>query len=280
MISPREAAPADGALPRPHRVASRRRETRDTWTLGLEPVGGAPLGGAPGQFTMLYAFGVGEAPISISGDPAGPLLHTVRAVGPVTRAICAARPGAVLGARGPFGNGWPVEAAAGADVVVVAGGLGLAPLRPAVRRLIARRADYGDVTILYGTRTPADLLYRRELERWRGRSDLRVEVTVDAAGAGWHGKVGVVAKLLSGLRLDPAETVALVCGPEIMMRFTAEALLARGVPDARVHVSLERNMQCALGHCGHCLLGPTMICRDGPVYPYAQAAPLMAVREL
>jgi NAD(P)H-flavin reductase len=188
--------------------------------------------------------------------------------------------GAVLGVRGPFGNAWPVDEASGADVVVVAGGIGLAPLRGALHEILRRRGEYGDVTLLYGSRTPADLLYRSELQRLRGRFDLHVDVTVDAAEAGWHGKVGVVPKLIGGAQFDPAATVALVCGPEIMMHFAAGALLERGVAADRIYLSMERNMQCGLGHCGHCQLGPTLICRDGPVYRYEELAPLMAVREL
>jgi NAD(P)H-flavin reductase len=266
--------------PLPFRVTDRRRELRDTWTLELEPVAGDRLVPAPGQFTMLYAFGIGEVPISVSGDPGGPLVHTVRAVGAVTQAICAAQPGAVLGVRGPFGNAWPVEAAAGADVVLVAGGIGLAPLRPAVLHILGRRGEYGDVALLYGSRTPADLLYRNELQRLRGRFDLQVDVTVDSAEESWRGKVGVVPKLVGTARFDPASTVAFVCGPEIMMHFTVRALVERGVPPDRIYLSMERNMRCGLGHCGHCQLGSTLICRDGPVYRHDELEQLMAVHEL
>jgi NAD(P)H-flavin reductase len=266
--------------PLPFRVTRRRRELRDTWTLELEPVSGDRIAPGPGQFTMLYSFGVGEVPISVSGGAGGPLVHTVRAVGAVTEAICAARPGAVLGVRGPFGNTWPVESAAGSDIVIVAGGIGLAPLRPALRAVLDRRGAYGEVALLYGSRTPSDLLYRTELQRLRGRFDLQVDVTVDTADRGWQGKVGVVPKLVDTARFDPASTVAFVCGPEIMMRFTARALLERGVPADRIHLSMERNMRCGLGHCGHCQLGSTLICRDGPVYRYDEIEPLMAVREL
>jgi len=266
--------------PRPFRVVRRRRETSDTWTLELEPVAGPPLDVGPGQFTMLYAFGIGEVPISVSGEAGGPLIHTVRAVGAVSRAICAARPGTVLGVRGPFGNTWPVAAASGSDVVIVAGGIGLAPLRPAVYHLLAHRESYGEVAVLYGSRTPRDLLYTRELERWRGRFDLQVDVTVDRALEGWRGKVGVVPKLIAGARFDADAAVALVCGPEIMMRFAGEALLEHGVPAKRIHVSMERDMKCGLGYCGHCQLGTTLICRDGPVYRWDEIRPLIEVREL
>ena len=267
------------AVPEPFRVVRRVRETRDTWTLELEPLQGERVLPAPGQFTMLYAFGNGEVPISVSAT-SGPLVHTVRAVGAVTSAICASRIGAVLGVRGPFGNTWPVEEAVGRDIVVVAGGIGLAPLRPAIHEALQRRDLFGEVVVAYGARTPGDLLYRRELERWRSRFDAQIEVTVDSAGGDWRGRVGVVPKLVAGARFDPDEAVAFVCGPEVMMHFTARALLDRGLPSERIYLSMERNMRCGLGHCGHCQLGPTLICRDGPVYRYDELARLMAVREL
>lgn len=277
--------------PRPFRVTRRRQETRDTWTLELEPLSGAPIGAEPGQFTMVYAFGVGEVPLSVAGCPGpaggdgpagddGPLVHTVRAVGAVTEAICAARPGDVLGVRGPFGRGWPLSAAAGSDVVVVAGGLGLAPLRPLIRRILRRRDDYGEVAVLVGSRTPADLLHRRELAGWQERADLQALVTVDGGEPGWRGRVGLVTALLRDVRFDPARAVAFTCGPEIMMRLTARALVDVGVPADRVHLSVERNMHCGLGHCGRCQLGPLILCLDGPVHGYDRLGPLLAVREL
>lgn len=272
--------PARPLTPRMLPVLAARRETQDTVTLDLDP--GAGFAFEPGQFMMVYVFGAGEAAISISGDPADGtrLVHTVRALGPVTQAICASHPGDALGVRGPFGRPWPVAAAEGADVVIVAGGIGLAPLRPALLHVLAARERYGTVTLLYGGRAPDQLLYRAELEAWRARGDLDVAVIVDVAGPDWPGRVGVVPGLIARARLDPAKSVAMVCGPEIMIRASASALLDRGVPAERIHVSLERNMQCGFGHCGHCQLGPTLICRDGPVYPYAEIAPWMRVRAL
>lgn len=266
--------------PSPYRVRFRRRETHDTWTLRLEPVSGEPLRPSPGQFTMVYAFGVGEVPISFSGDPRGPLVHTVRAVGPVTTAICAARRGSVLGVRGPFGNTWPVAAAAGRDVVIVAGGIGLPPLRPALHELLHHRADFGEVALLYGARTPDDLVFRAELARWAARDDLQLDVTVDTAESGWTGKVGVVPKLVASARFDPGAATAFIVGPEVMMCFSARALLERGVSRDQIYISMERNMQCGMGHCGHCQLGPTLICRDGPVYRYDLIEDWLEVREL
>jgi NAD(P)H-flavin reductase len=274
--------PAGAFATRPFRVLRKQRETADSWTLELEPLDGEPLAIQPGQFTMLYAFGVGEVPISTSGDTAkpGPLVHTVRAVGAVTRAICASRPGDVLGVRGPFGNTWPLEQAEGADVVVVAGGVGLPPLRPAIYHVLANRARYGSVAVLYGGRSPADLVFRKQLERWRSRLDVTVDVTVDAAGPEWRGKVGLVTRLIPPAPFDPSSAIALVVGPEVMMHFAALALLERGVDPDSIYVSLERTMRCGVGLCGHCQLGPTLVCRDGPVYRYTDVAPLLEVREL
>ncbi len=280
MTAAAETPTRAGAMtPRPFRVVRRHRETHDTWTLELEPVDGELLEALPGQFTMLYAFGVGEVPISISGRSGGALVHTVRAVGAVSEAICATRPGQMLGVRGPFGNAWPLEEAVGNDLVIVAGGIGLAPLRGAVYAAIDRRRELGEVAVLYGSRTPADLLFTRELDRWR-RDGLQVDVTVDAAGTEWRGKVGVAAKLLGSARFDPDSAICFLCGPEVMMHYTGLALIEHGVPAGQIHVSMERNMRCAVGHCGHCQLGPTLICRDGPVYTFDVAERLTAVREL
>lgn len=273
------AEPLPVAAPAPFRIGERLRETSDTWTLELEPLAGAPLDVLPGQFTMLYAFGIGEVPISVSGDPAGPLVHTIRAVGAVTTAICDAGRDGIVGVRGPFGNAWPLEVATGGDVLVIAGGIGLAPLRPVVYEVLRRPESYRKLTILYGSRTPHDLLYRDELESWRSRG-AEVDVTVDAADSEWHGKVGVVPKLIADARLDPDRATAFVCGPEIMMDFAAAALLDAGIGPRRIFLSMERNMRCGVGHCGHCQLGPTLICRDGPVYRHDELESLLAVREL
>lgn len=266
--------------PRSFRVAARRQDTADTWTLTLEPVSGEGPAVAPGQFMMVYAFGVGEVPISVSDVPGRParVVLTVRAAGAVTTAVCDAEPGSVLGLRGPFGNAWPVDDAAGGDLVVVAGGLGLAPLRPLVLRTLESRDSFEAITVLYGARTPADLLYSEQLDRWREAID--VDVTVDSAGGDWNGQVGVVPKLVARASFRPEQARAFVCGPEIMMHFTIEALRNRGLPPERIHLSLERHMDCGIGLCGHCQLGPTLVCRDGPVYSFAQLAPWLQVREL
>jgi NAD(P)H-flavin reductase len=268
------------APPRPYRVGAKRRETHDTWTLELEPEHEPGPRFEPGQFVMLYAFGAGEAPVSISGGEDDRLLQTVRAVGHVTRALCAAEPGDLVGVRGPFGTGWPVEAARGHDVVFVAGGLGLPPLRPAILRLLAERDRYGRVSVLYGGRAPGELLFTDELEDWRTSHDVAVEVTVDAPAGGWNGRVGVVPRLVRDAAFEPADTVAMACGPEVMMRFTATALRDRGVAAAAIWLSLERSMHCGVGHCGHCQLGPLFMCKDGPVVRHDVVEPLLRVREL
>jgi NAD(P)H-flavin reductase len=269
-------------VPLPYRVRRNLRETNDVRTLTLEPVGRALAPFTPGQFNMVYAFGVGEVPISMSGGlPGRPVLvHTVRDVGLVSRAIVGARAGDVVGLRGPFGCGWPLAEAEGKDVVVLAGGVGMAPLRPVIVQLLAERERYGKVSLLYGGRTPEALLYRRQLERWRSRFDIEVEVTVDAAGEGWRGNVGVVTGLLGRAPFDPANTIAMCCGPEVMMRFSVAGLLERGVPSESIHLSMERNMKCAIGFCGHCQFGPEFICKDGPVFPYSRLERLLKVREL
>ena len=230
---------------------------------------------------MVYAFGAGEVPISISGDPARPdrLVHTIRVAGATTRAICAVKRGGVLGVRGPYGTAWPVERAEGGDLVIAAGGIGLAPLRPALYAALVRRNAYRRVVLLYGGRSPLELLYRAELERWRARG-IDVHVTVDRADEGWRGPVGVVTTLIDRAGFDPVTTTALVCGPEVMMRFTAAGFVAAGVPAARIHLSMERNMKCALGQCGRCQFGPVFVCGDGPVFSYAAIEPLLAVPEL
>lgn len=278
------ALPTAGPMsPEPLRVRSLRRETDDTFTVSLdvsERSGGFPF--LPGQFNMLYAFGVGEVPISICGDPGRPgeLLHTVRAVGAVTEALRRVGRGGRMGVRGPYGRPWPLEEARGLDVVLVAGGLGLAPLRPVILHLLRHRAAYGQVSVLVGARMPESLLYRRELARWQEDSRLKVLVTVDRAGPDWRGQVGVVPALLRDVAVEPSRTVALVCGPEVMMRFTVRELERQGVPGARIHLSLERNMKCAVGFCGHCQLVPFFVCKDGPVLPYERLRPFINLREV
>ncbi|MGO9174002.1 MAG: FAD/NAD(P)-binding protein [Rhodomicrobium sp.] len=272
----------DAFVPQLYRAGQVIRELHDTVTLEFAPLSGPRPAFEPGQFNMLTVFGVGEAAISISGDPSEEtaFVHTVREVGAVSRAIAKLEAGAVAGLRGPYGKGWPVAAAEGSDVVIVAGGLGLAPLRPAVYRILANRSRYGRVSILFGSRNPADLLYRHELEQWRQRLDVEIAVTVDHADASWRGNVGVVPSLIRRAAFDPHDTVAMVCGPEVMMRYTARGLLDAGVAGERIYFSMERNMKCAIGLCGHCQFGPDFICKDGPVLRYDKIAGIFAVREI
>lgn len=263
-------------IPVPYRVAERRPETADTTTLTLEPTGPPIAPPAPGQFTMLWVFGVGEAPISLAGLDGDRLHHTVRAVGPVSRALAEAPVGTPIGVRGPFGRGWPDPDPDG-DVLVVAGGLGLAPLRPLIEQLAADGSGAGDRTVLIGARRPDELLYPDDRGRWSATAGLTVRATVDLADERWRGPVGLVTDLLDdGPTLGP-DTTAYVCGPEIMMTFVARRLVTAGVDPARIHVSLERNMHCATGHCGHCQLGPLFVCLDGPVRTWADVGPLLAV---
>src|SRR6266699_219079 len=235
---------------------------------------------ATGQFNMLYVFGTGEIPISISGDPAKrrPLVHTTRAVGTVSRAMRELKPDDVIGVRGPFGSHWPIEQAEGKDVVIAAGGIGLAPLRSVMYHLISQREKYGKAVLLYGARTPTNILYRRELEHWRANFDLEVYVTVDNATGSWRGSVGVVTRLIPRAPFDPQNTIALVCGPEIMMRFSAAELEKRGVAVDNIFVSMERNMKCAVGFCGHCQYGPDFVCKDGPIFSYSHVKDLLVKR--
>ncbi len=294
MDSRSEVAPAPAVnaamVPRPYVVVRRWNETADTFTFELRPARGirpdaapsaAPMAFRPGQFNMLYAFGVGEVPISISGDPADGerLIHTVRTVGAVTRHLSALGPGDPVGVRGPFGSAWPVDDAEGRDLVLVAGGIGLPPLRPVLYQILARRERFGRVVLLYGARRPAEMVFVEELRTWRSRLDLDVEVTVDRATESWKGSVGFVTTLIRRAPIDPGEAVAMVCGPELMMRFAALELLKRGLAERRVHVSMERNMKCGVGLCGHCQFGPSFVCRDGPVYPFANVKDLLQVAE-
>jgi len=277
------AVTTDPMLPQPYLVQSISKETPDTFTLMLAPEEGANgTSFQPGQFSMLWVFGVGELPISISGNPSEHkhLVYTVRSVGQATNALVTQSVGAGVGVRGPFGTGWPVDAARGRDVIVVAGGIGLAPLRPVIYEVLRHREDYGRLVVLYGARSPHDLLYRQELAAWARQRETQVLVTVDYGGMSWRGHVGVVTTLFKYARLKPSQSVAMVCGPEIMMRFVARELISHGLSRNDVYLSMERNMKCAVGFCGHCQYGPHFICKDGPVFPYEQMRPLLEKYEL
>jgi len=257
---------SDPMLPSRYQVRRVRRENADTFTMELTASDqSGSVSFAPGQFNMLYVFGVGEAPISICGKTRNGLEHTTRTVGTVTSSLGRLRRGDVVGVRGPYGSCWPLAEAAGRDVVLVAGGIGLAPLRSALQTIVAQRPLRHRVTLIYGVRTAEDMLYRQELERLRDRG-LQLYVTVNRATGSWHGNVGVVTSLIPRVPFDPLNCVAMVCGPELMMRFSMEELIKRGVPEQRIFLSLERNMKCAVGFCGHCQFGPEFLCKDGPIF--------------
>jgi sulfhydrogenase subunit gamma (sulfur reductase) len=228
---------------------------------------------APGQFNMVYAFGVGEVAISVVSDPDEPdrLDHTIRIVGRVTGAIERLGPGDAVGIRGPFGRGWPLEAAQGRDVVIATGGLGCAPVAGAVVYIVRRRSRYGAVRILHGVKKPGELLYRERFEAWRRQPDTEVHLASDEPGRAWRHHVGVVTELFERVALDPARAVVMMCGPEVMMR------ARRGIAPAAIHVALERHMQCGIGLCGHCQMGPFFVCKDGPVMRYDQVRPWLGL---
>ena len=276
-----DAPPRGPQTGRPYQVSTVRHQTHDVVTVDVRPEQEA-ISFQPGQFDMVYVYGVGEAAISISSDPATPglLSHTIRAVGWVTKALNDLQPGATIAIRGPYGRPWPLDEAAGRDLVIVAGGIGMAPVRPAIVQALRERERFGRVVLLVGARSPRDLVFRDDLERWDADRRIDVHATVDSAVRGWSGRVGVVTKLIPRVPFDPENAVVLVCGPEVMMRFGAQSLLARGVPAERIYVTLERNMKCGVGTCGHCQLGPLFLCRDGPVFAWPEVADLMEIREL
>ncbi len=276
------AVTKEAMLPRPFRVVEKRRETPDTVTIIFEAEDGMETSFRPGQFMMIYVFGVGEVPISLAGNPhvAHFVEHTVRAVGAVTQALADLDPGAVVGIRGPYGTSWPLDLVVNRDLLIIAGGIGLAPLRPAVMESLNRRDELNSLALLYGARTPTDLLYKADLLGWEGTPAVNVEVTVDKAPLDWFGDVGLVTNLLHRVDFKPANTSAFVCGPEVMMRVVARELRNRGVPEQNISISLERNMKCAIGFCGHCQYGQDFLCHGGPVGPYTRFADRLRAEEL
>ncbi len=274
---------SDPMLPKPYRIQGLRRETNDTFTIELAPEnGGKGSPFLPGQFNMLYVFGVGEVPVSISGDPQNSrtFQHTTRIVGAVTRSMGSLKKGDILGVRGPFGTHWPVAEAKGRDVVIVTGGIGLAPLRPALYHLMAQREKFHKIVLLYGARTPEEILYRRELERWRSKFDLEIQVTVDRGTREWRGNVGVVTTMIGRSSFDPSNAIAMACGPEVMMRFAVMEFERRGLAPQNIYLSMERNMKCAIGFCGHCQYGPAFICKDGPVFRFDRIESIFGKAEI
>jgi NAD(P)H-flavin reductase len=259
-------------------------DTHTIWTTIDDPAARADLRFRPGQVSMLGVFGVGEVPISIASDPARPgrLAHTVRACGRVTNVIAGLRPGDRITLRTPLGRPWPVERARGGDLVIVAGGLGMAPLRSAIYEALRHRGAYRRVVLLVGARDPGQVLYRRQLERWRSlRIDgLEVHLTVDVPDEAWPHRRGVVTNLFPDARIDAPASTVFTCGPERMMSVVLRELSALGVPDERLWLTLERNMHCGVGLCGHCQLGRWFVCTDGPIFRFDEVKSLMEVPEL
>ena len=270
----------DAFLPDIARLVGVADETPDTKTFSLrfrDLQNGGGFHFLPGQFLELSVFGYGEAPFCIASSPTRPqtLETTVRRTGQLTDALHRLGNGEEVGIRGPFGNGFDVEAARGKDLLFVAGGIGLPPLRSLIWNVLDERSQFGKVTILYGARTPADLVYKQELKEWGERSDVEFHVTVDAAQPGWTGKVGVVPSLFKRVTLHPDSTLAYVCGPPIMIRIAVQDLLALGFKEEAVISTLERMMQCGIGKCNHCAIGHRYVCRDGPVFNYGQIRELI-----
>lgn len=273
----------DPSLPRVYKIIARRQDLADTYSMDLVPAdGGLPPRFSHGQFNMLGAFGGGEVPISISGDAARAdiVTHTIRAVGGATIALEKLRKGDFVTLRGPYGRPWPFEELVGKDVLIIAGGVGLAPLRSTILGVLAARQKFGRVAVLYGTRSPQDLLFEDELLSWRGRFDTQVSVTVDRADYEWAGNVGVVTRLIKGLEISPEDTVSFVCGPEIMMSYSAQKLTDLGVAPQNIYLSMERNMRCAVGFCGHCQMAGKFVCKDGPVFSWQDLKKTLSVAEL
>lgn len=265
-------------LPVPARVVARRQETAAIFTLDLEftdPAQRAAYRFDAGQFNMLYLFGVGEVPISIVSDPAEPqcLAHTIRAVGRVTRGLAALAEGDPIGIRGPFGRGWPTaRLSAEQDVVLVLGGLGCAPVVGMVEYLLSRRL-FRNLSIVQGVKHSDDLIWRDRFDRWGAEPQVTVRLAADRAGPSWPGHIGLVTELIGDLPFEPARTLGMMCGPEGMMRAASKVLMQGGVAPANLYLSIERNMQCAVGLCGHCQFGARFCCHDGPVFAYPEVAP-------
>ena len=274
-------APERGPMtPVMYRVTERIEELTDTVTLTLEPVADAIATPEPGQFTMLWAFGIGEAPISlarIGSDDT--LIHTIRSVGAVTAALCKLVPGDEVGVRGPYGSSWPVTSAHGEDILIVAGGLGISPVRPIIDQVLADRDNFGRCTVLVGARRPDALIYTDELAEWANDDRLNIELIVDSADEQWAGQVGLITKLIANADLVSPRTHVFLCGPEPMMHFGADGVVDQGVPADQIWLSLERNMHCAVVQCGHCQLGPLFVCREGPVIQWPIIADLIRIPE-
>lgn len=267
-------------LPREAEIVGRTEESPNTFTLELRLTDDAPYDFLPGQFNMLYLHGSGEVPISVVADAeaSGVLSHTIRALGRITHGLAALRVGDRIGLRGPFGRGWPMSAAEGHDVVVVTGGLGCAPSVSIIHHILTHREHYGHLSILQGVKHTDDLIWRAQYEIWGNLPDVEVHLAADVAGPEWHGHIGLVTALFDRLDLAPSRTIAMLCGPEVMMQASAEGLHELGLAADAIYLSMERNMQCAIGHCGHCQMGGHFVCRNGPVFAWPEVRSLLGVR--
>lgn len=271
----------DIMVPEIYQVQSITHEASDIFTITLTPKEkGKKIGFLPGQFNMVYHFGYGEIPLSVSGDSAKQdvLVHTIRAVGPVSQSLQKVKPGDELGVRGPLGTPWPLVKK-DCDVLVIAGGLGIAPLRPALLELIAHKSQFRDITLLYGTKKPDEMIFHKDLESWR-KQGMKIEMTVDKPDETWKDHVGVITPLVKPNIKEPKNTLVFMCGPEIMFKFVAKELLEAQVDAQNIFLSLERNMQCGVGVCGRCQLGPYFICKDGAVFSYPQVQKWLTIKEL
>ena len=267
-------------LPREAQIVARTEESPNTFSLHLQLTDAAPYSFAPGQFNMLYLYGSGEVPISIVSGSAedGVLVHTIRALGRITKGLSALRVGDRIGLRGPYGRGWPMRAAEEHDLIIVTGGLGCAPAVSIIHHVLMHRERYGHLSILQGVKHTDDLIWREQYDAWAGLPDVEVLLAADVAEPGWRGHVGLVTALFDQLSLRAGQTVAMLCGLELMMRAAAQDLHERGLAADAIHLSMERNMQCAVGHCGHCQFGGHFVCRDGPVFAWPQVRELLGVR--
>jgi len=268
--------------PEMYRIMSKKREAENSFTFELQSLEQKPVKFSPGQFNMLYAFGIGEVPISFSGDPTiqNSIVHTIKAVGKVTQALSRMEEGELMGVRGPFGNSWPITKLRNKDLIIIAGGIGLAPLRPLIYYLLHHRKEFGKISILYGARDPLDLIFYDELETWSKEFDDQVMITVDFADESWSGHVGVVTNLISEIPFSLKDSVALLCGPELMLRFTIRELLQKNIAMKDIYLSMERNMKCAIGHCGRCQYVQNFLCKDGPVFSYSRVEPFFNKKEV
>ncbi len=264
-------------------VVERIQESPTIFTLRLrftDPAEHATYRFAPGQFNMLYLYGVGEVPISIVSDPEDVHLfdHTIRAVGRVTQGLSQLEAGDRLGIRGPYGQGWPLDLAEDRDVMIVTGGLGCAPVVSVINYVMRRRDRFHRLVIMQGVKHSDDLIWRNQYAHWSKQPETQVLVAADQGAALWPWHVGHVTDLFDQVKMDFASAVVMMCGPEGMMRVAVEQLLARGMAEDHLFLSMERSMKCAMGLCGHCQYGGKFVCKDGPVFSYAQVKPLFGIR--